>query len=643
MIKNLKRNILLVLSVYMASAFLVGAKIHAQTTAPLEQYIDKNYVTNGGFESSTAGWKAYKDTAGAAPITGSGGSPTTTITSSTSAPIAGKASGLFTHPASNTQGEGISISFVTDKNARGKVITISGSYEVLSGTYSGGTPSTVSDVVVYIYDVDSGTIIQPSGYKLDGGVQGITYNILAQFQPVNLTSVNYRLILHTATTTASSFVLKLDSIKIGIGNKSQGPPETDWVAYTPTITGFGTTSNVMFISRRVGDTLEVLGQFKSGTPTAVPGTFTLGYAGGNANVTIDSVKVSAGTQVGAGSLSVGSAQYLSILASSGGNLGYVMTQSSTQSGFTLSTNASAWISSTNAVSFFAKFPIAGWSSSIAMSDSADARVIVARATSTGLSGITAGSVLQISTIAIDTHGGMNVPTAGRYTVLVPGYYEVSAAIQYSSGNPAINLYKNGSVYASLFSVITGALSSGRAIVQANAGDILDIRPDGTTTTGSMNYIEIKKLSGLSQIAASESVVGSWQSTATTSLTNNVFTTITYSSTLKDSHVEMNTSTGIYTAPVAGTYMACGNINATASVVNQLFDIALTVGAGSAITRQSNNIAGALTSVQNCLTAPMLAGQTAFQQIRCTFGSGTCALTSALNQSATFSVTRVGNY
>lgn len=42
-----------------------------------------------------------------------------------------------------------------------------------------------------------------------------------------------------------------------------------WVPYTPSLTGFGTASNVSFMWRRVGGGIEILGKFTIGTPTAV--------------------------------------------------------------------------------------------------------------------------------------------------------------------------------------------------------------------------------------------------------------------------------------------------------------------------------------------------------------------------------------
>ena len=50
--------------------------------------------------------------------------------------------------------------------------------------------------------------------------------------------------------------------------ESQDEIFTDWVSYTPTITGWGTVSVEGFRWRRVGDTMEVIGAFTSGSSTA---------------------------------------------------------------------------------------------------------------------------------------------------------------------------------------------------------------------------------------------------------------------------------------------------------------------------------------------------------------------------------------
>jgi hypothetical protein len=66
--------------------------------------------------------------------------------------------------------------------------------------------------------------------------------------------------------------------------------ETPWVAYTPTFAGIGTPANVAIFSRRVGDCLEIRGNFTCGTVTGTTVTMTIGFNGTNANVTLDTAK-----------------------------------------------------------------------------------------------------------------------------------------------------------------------------------------------------------------------------------------------------------------------------------------------------------------------------------------------------------------
>ena len=73
--------------------------------------------------------------------------------------------------------------------------------------------------------------------------------------------------------------------------QSSGAIITDCVQYTPTFTGFGTVSSVGFYSRRVGQTLEVRGNYGSGTATAVAAKMTVGFNGTSANVTVDATNV----------------------------------------------------------------------------------------------------------------------------------------------------------------------------------------------------------------------------------------------------------------------------------------------------------------------------------------------------------------
>lgn len=58
-------------------------------------------------------------------------------------------------------------------------------------------------------------------------------------------------------------------------NLSSGSQVTGWTAYTPTVSGFGTLTNVSVFYRVVGSNLEIQGKFQAGTVTATEGRLNL--------------------------------------------------------------------------------------------------------------------------------------------------------------------------------------------------------------------------------------------------------------------------------------------------------------------------------------------------------------------------------
>ena len=332
-----------------------------------------NYLaSNPDFEGNvTTGFATYADAAGAQPVDGTGGSPTITFTSTSSTPLRGTYSGLITKTAVNSQGQGVSFAFTVDRaDSTGgigpAVQQITFDYEIASGTYGYGTSSTDSDLTIYIYDVTNAQVIQPAGYKIDGG------RVRATFQP-NKTSTSYRLCLHIATTSASAWTMEVDNFSVGPQVRSYGPAESDWVSYSPTFTGFGTVSGSEFYWKRSGDNILVQGKFTSGTSTATEARISLPFA-------ISSTKLPSSTsQVGVWVKSVGAAQYDVILADRSNTYLKFGALSSGAGGLS-PLNGDTMVASGNAVSLYAQVPIEGWSSNTLVSDSAETRVVAARAT-----------------------------------------------------------------------------------------------------------------------------------------------------------------------------------------------------------------------------------------------------------------------
>lgn len=547
-----------ILSLFTIVSLVLQPFAYAQTTPVLDQALfQKEYSVNGGFELGTSKWTRYLDAAGAVPVDCVGGSPTVTLASSTTNPIQGKASGLITKPASNVQGQGYATTVTLDKAARTKMITVSGSYEVVSGTYSGGTGSTDSDLTVYLYDVTGAQVIQPSGYKLDGAVSGNTYPFAAIFQsPQYSTDTrDIRVCLHHATTSASAFSIRLDQVKVGVQNKSQGPPLTAETSYTPTFTGFGTVTVQNFRWFRDGEYLNVSGEFTSGTATAV-----------EARISLPAGLVAASTYsnqslVGDAARNSNSTTYFRDAVTIQPNSTYVNigVQTSTTN---LLNNAlgNAIASSGSLLNINFRVKIQGWGSTVTMSDNSSSRIVTAQVfTSTSF---TATSSTTYPTTGFstqfDTHGAFSAST---YTIPVPGYYEITgfATLATVTGN-AIHAYKINGGANVFYGTGTNTGSSDRI----GGAFKLGFLTAGTTVqfgvfssvNATVNFFQvgITQVQGPSQIASSESVNASYYSTNGQSITATTDNLINFNTIVFDSHNAVTTGASWkFTAPISGVY------------------------------------------------------------------------------------------
>lgn len=227
---------------------------------------ETNYVTNSDAETDATNTAVYKDAAAATPVDGTGGSPTVTLTRSTSSPLRGNASFLLTKPASNVQGEGYSWTLNTvDLPDRNKKLKVQFDYDFTAANFAYG------DVLVFIYDITNTTIITPQNNIVDktSGTHIATWDATS--------SSSYRLILHHATTSALAYTLKVDNVIVGPGFVAKGAVVSNWQQYTPTYSSGSVVTTSNFFWRRVGDEIEVEGQLVFGNNSgAGAGVFTIG-------------------------------------------------------------------------------------------------------------------------------------------------------------------------------------------------------------------------------------------------------------------------------------------------------------------------------------------------------------------------------
>jgi len=552
--------------------------------------------SKGHFEKNANGWNGFDDGAATSPVDGTGGTVTTTCTRSTSSPIDGDGSFLFTKGAANYQGEGCSLDFTIPANLSGIVLRGSFEYAISSGTY------TDDAVQVWLYNVTDGTLSQPAPTKIKNhSLNKQTFDF--DFQPTyGTTAKTWRVILHIAATDTNAYTIKIDNWKLGAYPKNYGSPITDLVAYTPT--GSWTANSPVYTGywKRVGDIMELeLKVVCGGAPTAANLTINLpsGYS-------IDSAKYVLGQRVGE--------TYVED-AGGKGYEGFAYINSSTSIGLSIQDAATAYSFSTSVSSTVpftfgasdfatvkAKIPIVGWSSSAVMSSDADTRVnsLTVYRTDSSLT-VTAGTPLELIFNTIETNGdthGQYSTTTGRFTASTPGWYRYSANAYTAMGATAatnVGLYamKNGtgSFYGYDY---TDALTNSKTYtlkstdkIYLNAGDYISIWAASTgqnvtvSHTGTSSHVSsftVERISGPSQIMASETVAARY--TLTSSTGNSSFADVTdeiidFDSKDFDSHGAVTTGASWkFTAPISGTYRISSltTWNSTTNLVGTLVKV-----------------------------------------------------------------------
>ena len=137
--------------------------------------------------------------------------------------------------------------------------------------------------------------------------------------------------------------------------KDAGP----WVAYTPTIVGLGTPTQVFAESRREGPDLLVRGKVTSGTSAAVELRFGFGVDGANGNVVCDNERVPSIQIAGSSAFAIQFDGSPTVLME--GSTSYLTfgVQTTNRAGLT-KVSGSTLLASGDSVSFEARIPIKGW-------------------------------------------------------------------------------------------------------------------------------------------------------------------------------------------------------------------------------------------------------------------------------------------
>lgn len=531
--------------------------VYGQEFSKTQQpYLAVNYIKNAGIESGVTGYSLFNDGASVNPVDGTGGTATITLTSSTTNPLVGTRSLIVTKPSgSSHQGQGFSSDFTIANADRGKVIRSALKYEIASGTYATG------DMTLWIYDVTNTKLIQPSAYTIEKS--GLQESKFVEWQS-SIDSNLYRLIVHISSTSTQAYSLRFDSFEAGNYPKLYGSPITDWVNYVPIIsTASGTMTNVTATGkwRRVGDTAEI--QFRI-VASGSTGTWSSPSISLPSGLSVDTNK-----KIGLFGASIGNVAFNNTADNTYFNgKAYIATGNTVSIAYSVNANGAASVlnqgspftfDSTDNMEGSVTVPIVGWSSSQVLSSDADTRLV-------SFSGYMNGTVMTANvtnlTLATrkDTHGAW---TGSSYVVPVAGDYDIKTLWQASSSSN-LNLYVNGAVsrFVNAFST-SGALTAGGGIVEnLKAGDVISFRSNAsvTSSSGTDYSFSITRISGPSQIAASESVLLRVTQSSGQSIPNTgVGVDLIWNNKIYDSHGSFNLATGEFTAPISGKYKVSSKI------------------------------------------------------------------------------------
>lgn len=614
---------------------------------------------NGNFElGSTSGWSLAHSTLtsliptstatpGSAFSASSGGTAASgnlSFSLITSGQLAGLASGSLVSSAASVAGDMlISSAFFIDKEDEAKMMQGIVYYNVNAGVANVNLSGTSSNTFsVYIYDVTNGAWIQPAGvynFVQNSGTGKCTFT----FQTTS-NSTQYQVALIQPNASAGSYSLYVDDFFIGPQIAPSGPVMGDWIQYTPLFTGLGTVTTPSIFYSRVGDTLHVQGTFTTGTPTATTVQISL-----PSGLTMDTTKLpSTNSLVGEWAVGNPDSGYSVIVNPSVPTVFEVTTGASNQ--LTPGGIGNVLFGPGELNGFFAKVPIAGWSSNTVQSSDTDTRVVQFNANGSPAN-VTSGNPIIFPSIENDTHASYNSST-GRYTVPVSGIYVFACTFQSGSftAGSSVNIYKNGFIGDSIGNANANSnLSGGSGSVKCNTGDIIDLRPSSNITTfnatATNNTISIYRLSGPAVISSSDVVSARvYPSAATQTVPNTVQSTILFNTITFDTHGAFNTSTNTYLVPVSGKYSINVSVRVGASGSSNniilymfkngsIYSNALSPGT---VTTSSSGVSLQLNDQINCL-----AGDTIFFQILNNATGGGVTITSTSGMETFFNISRLG--
>ncbi|MEZ0208594.1 MAG: hypothetical protein ACAH17_00250, partial [Candidatus Paceibacterota bacterium] len=460
------------------------------------------------------------------------------------------------------------------------------------------------------------------------------------------------------TTSASAYTVKFDNVAVGPSVVTTGAFISDWQSFTPT-GAWSTNTTYTGKWRRVGEMMEVIARVAtSGAPTSANLTVNLptGY-------TIDTTKINStasgrdifgsaaiddtGTAIYAGFIGYSSTTAVRVFVGDAGST-YLGESSVTQA-------APMTFGSGDAVDLKFSVPIVGWGTSQVLSSETDTRVVAAKLTKSGTQAFSSETKITSFATSFDTHGAWD-STNHRYVFPLAGHYKININYNSTPGTtatqtPAYKIDGGSTVYF-------GAGSNGSATARVSGTDLINVRAGqylevylftnaSVTVQATETYITIERLSGPSQVAASESVSVLYTGDGSGLLDIKTSgTKFQYDTKVIDTHSAWSTSSDLFTAPVSGVYQFSGYNPISGASSTDLTNA--TIALVCSDSAKSQTVSNGISSVGNSTTSAHLVYSTLmYLKAGETVSLQNAFTTTTLNQDRTaarsrIAIHRVGN-
>lgn len=545
------------------------------------------------------------------------GSPTVTFTRSVTSPIDGVASCVFTKTAVNSMGQGASRTFTIPNKLQGQFVEVSFDHHLSSGTYAPGSNNGDSDILAFIYGPTDGTpVLTPlsDSQLIPSAAQG---RFQGRFQTASSGNA-YRLILHSANSNAAAYTVQFDGFLVKKSEQIFGMAGSDWTPYTLSIGAtttaptFGTITVNNAEWRRVGDSMEIQYSFvQTSGGSAGTGVYLFPLPTGYA---IDTTKFDTTTSAATMSPIVGSGQAGNTNALDAGTvyMGQVGVRTSTNLYMTLKAdgaNTNMGFSAANAgffsgaahVNFFARVPIAGWTSQAPTQNSQTFKISTYLANGTRVTSLpmalgqyrsqlrNAGAATYTDTNGTPTalpntadgiklYGGVGFGSAdtsnqpSRYEIFV-GKNKPNVSVQFSASAGKTGYVNNG-----IFTLGTNSWGSPWSYDPTTGVVIVYVGIDGTATTSefcgkseaganlSSLYFDITVSENALAVQSGAPVYLQYTGNGGTSVTGGA-TDITWSNKIVDSHSAWNGTA--FQAPRSGMYRISGAAKVTVASTDNI--------------------------------------------------------------------------